>query len=568
MAPPSLQRFLKLSLMKSRPSSPGVRHVRRSWLGILALGLVVQTPVAPSLGAQTPTFPTSDATIRRIWAQGMDSSQVQRLAQVLLDSIGPRLTGTARQKMANDWLLSLYKQWGVEGHNEKIGTWRGWRRGHSHIDLVTPRQRTLEGTMLAWSPGTKSKDVTAPTVILPRFADSTEFVKWLPQAKGKFVLVSAPQPTCRPTENWQQHATPASKARMDSLRADVNREWGGTSVRGTGYSNALGTGSLGMRLEEGGVAGVITSRPKNAWGTIDVFESYNTKAPAIGLSCEDYGLVFRLTENRQAPTVRLNLDADLLGEQPIFNTIGMIRGTEKPDEYVVLSGHFDSFDGGSGATDNGTGSLTMLEAMRILSTVYPKPKRTILIGHWTAEEHGLVGSRAFSEDHPEVVQGLQALFNQDNGTGRVQSVNAGGLPNAGEHLRQWLAALPTEMSAAITPRIPGSPSGGGSDDASFACYGAPAFGLGGVSWDYGSYTWHTNRDTYDKIVFDDLRFNATLTAMLAYLAANDATTITRERATAEQIRPQGGAGAGPGGGGAFAWPTCQKAPRQTNPRLR
>ncbi|MBL0938074.1 MAG: M20/M25/M40 family metallo-hydrolase [Gemmatimonadaceae bacterium] len=532
------------------------------YLGLLSLALGAGAASAQTAG----TFPSPDPTLSRIWSMGMDSSQVQRLGQVLLDSLGPRLTGTARQKMANDWLLSLYKQWGAEGRNEQIGTWRGWRRGHSHIDLIEPRVRSLEGTMLAWSPGTKSKDVTANTVILPRFADSTEFVKWLPQAKGKFVLVSAPQPTCRPTENWTTHATPASKARMDSLRAEVGREWGGTSVRGTGYSNALGTGSLGVRLEEGGVAGVISSRPKNAWGTIDVFESYNTKAPAIALSCEDYGLVFRLTENNQAPKMRLNLDADVLGEQPIFNTIGMLKGTEKPDEYVVLSAHFDSFDGGSGATDNGTGSLTMLEAFRLLAKAYPKPKRTILVGHWTAEEHGLVGSRAFSEDHPEVVAGLQALFNQDNGTGRIQGVNAGGLPNAGVHLREWLGKLPTEVSSGLTPRIPGSPSGGGSDDASFACHGAPAFGLGGVSWDYGTYTWHTNRDTYDKVVFDDLKHNATVVAMLAYLASEDPTKITRERATAAEMAPRGGQGAA--GGGTFAWPTCQKAPRKTNPRLR
>ncbi len=513
--------------------------------------------------AQTPaSFPASEPVLERIWRLGMDSSQVQRLGQVLLDSLGPRLTGTARQKAANDWLVSLYKQWGVEGRNEQIGTWRGWRRGHSHIDLVSPRVRTLEGTMLAWSPGTKKKDLTAPTIILPRFADSTEFVRWLPQAKGKLVLVSAPQPTCRPTDSWAANATPASKARMDSLRAEVQREWGGANVRGTGYSNALGTGSLGMRLEQGGVAGVITSRPKNAWGTIDVFESYNTVAPAVALSCEDYGLVFRLTENNQQPTLRLNLDADLLGEQPIFNTLGIIKGSEKPDEYVLLSAHFDSFDGGSGATDNGTGSLTMLEAFRLLTQVYPKPKRTIIVGHWTAEEHGLVGSRAYTEDHPEVVQGLQALFNQDGGTGRILSVGAGGLPNGGEHLTQWMSRLPKEFTSVVSARIPGSPSGGGSDDASFACYGAPAFGMGGTSWEYGNYTWHTNRDTFDKVVWDDVKHNATLTAMLAYLASEDPTKITRERATAEQIAP------GRGGAGAFAWPTCQKAPRKTSPRLR
>lgn len=541
------------------------RHMTPRRSRALLRGLVAASSLLLPAGvtAQTPaSFPASEPVLERIWRVGMDSSQVQRLGQVLLDSLGPRLTGTARQKAANDWLVSLYKQWGVDGRNEQIGTWRGWRRGHSHIDLVSPRVRTLEGTMLAWSPGTKKKALTASTLILPRFADSTEFVRWLPQAKGKLVLVSAPQPTCRPTDSWAANATPASKARMDSLRADVQREWGGANVRGTGYSNALGTGSLGLRLEQGGVAGVITSRPKNAWGTIDVFESYNTVAPAVALSCEDYGLVFRLTENQQSPTLRLNLDADLLGEQPIFNTLGIIKGTEKPDEYVLLSAHFDSFDGGSGATDNGTGSLTMLEAFRLLTQVYPKPKRTIIVGHWTAEEHGLVGSRAYTEDHPEVVQGLQALFNQDGGTGRILGVGAGGLPNGGEHLTQWMSRLPKEFTSVVSARIPGSPSGGGSDDASFACYGAPAFGMGGTSWEYFSYTWHTNRDTFDKVVWDDVKHNATLTAMLAYLASEDPTKITRERATAEQIAP------GRGNTGAFAWPTCQTAPRKTAPRLR
>ena len=531
-------------------------HLRRA--ATLA-AVLASVPVA----ADAQTFPVDDAVIKRIWSQGMDSSQAMRLGQVLLDSLGPRLTGTAMQKAAGDWLMQLYKSWGVEARHEQVGTWRGWRRGHSHIDLLTPRVRTLEGTMLGWSPGTGGRDVVAPTIILPFFPDSTEFVKWLPQVRGKFVLVSAAMPTCRPTDNWTTHATPESKARMDSLRGAVQREWT-TRVRNTGYSLALGSGSLGIRLEEAGAAGVVTSRPKNAWGTIDVFETYNTRTPAVALSCEDYGLVYRLTENNQGPTLRINTDAELLGEQPIFNTVGMIRGTEKPDEYVMLSAHFDSFDGGSGATDNGTGTLTMLEAMRILSTVYPKPKRTILIGHWTAEEHGLVGSRAFSEDHPEVREGLQALFNQDNGTGRIQSINAAGLPDGGKHLEQWLSKIPTEMSARVNLRNPGAPSGGGSDDASFACYGLPAFGMGGVSWDYGNYTWHSNRDTFDKVVFDDIKFNATLTAMLVYLASESPTKVGRDRITDAQMSQMRGGNTPT----SFTWPTCQKAPRKTNPRMR
>ena len=557
---------------------------------IIATALLIAGP----LSAQT--FPTDDAVLRRIWTIGMDSSHTQPLAQVFFDSIGPRLSGTGRQKMANDWAVKTYTAWGIAAKNEQVGTWRGWRRGHSHIDLMTPRVRTLEGTMLGYSPGTAGKDVVAGTVILPRFADSTAFVQWLPQAKGKLVLVSAPMPTCRPVEEYSAQATPPSKVRMDSLRRAVQQEWAGPNVRGTGLSNALGTGELGLRLEKAGVAGIVTSRAKDAWGTIEIFETYNTKAPAIALSCEDYGLVYRLTDNKQGPTLRLNLDAQLLGEQPIFNTIGTLRGSEKPNEYVVLSAHFDSWDGASGATDNGTGTLTMMEAMRLLKQAYPNPKRTIVVGHWTAEEHGLVGSKAYAEDHADVREGMQALFNQDNGTGRIVNLSAGGLPNAAVHIESWMSKLPTEFTQQVRFGGVGTPATGGSDNASFACHGAPAFSLGSTGFDYGSYTWHTNRDTFDKVWFDDLKANATLTAMLAYLASEDPTRITREQVDAAAVMAQrqaaaaaaaaataataatsaataatpSGAGRGRGDGSpaAFAWPMCTRAPRATAPRLK
>lgn len=519
--------------------------------------------LAPRLVAQT--LPADDPVLRRIWTLGMDSSQTEVLAQVLFDSIGPRMTGTAQQKSGNDWLVRTYARWGIAARNEKTGTWRGWRRGTSHIDLIAPRVRTLEGTMLGFSPGTGGKPIAARPIILPRFADSTEFVKWLPQARGRLVLVSAPQPTCRAVDDWTAQATPASKEKMDSLRAQVRREWANPDVRGTGYSLALGTGELGLRLEAAGVAGILTSRPKDAWGTIEIFDTYNKRAPAVALSCEDYGLVYRLTEHNQGPIVRLALDATRLPERPIFNTIATIPG-ELATEYVMFSAHFDSWDGSSGATDNGTGSIMMMEAMRILKQAYPRPKRTILVGHWTSEENGLVGSRAFSEDHPEVLEGLMVLMNQDNGTGRVVRMSAAGLPNAARHVEGWLGKIPTELRSQITFAGAGTPSGGGSDDASFACHGLPAFSLGGQGWSYGNYTWHTNRDTYDKIVFDDLRANATLAAMLAYLAAEDSTRITLGRVDLPTVAAQ--AEAAGGRPGPRQWPECTDAPRETKPRLK
>jgi hypothetical protein len=112
----------------------------------------------------------------------MDSSLAMPLLQTLSDSIGPRLTGTPEIQRGNDWLVRTYTGWGVTARNERVGTWKGWRRGATHLDLVGPRTRTLEATMLAWSPGTRGRDVTAPVVVLPALADSAAFQAWLPSA--------------------------------------------------------------------------------------------------------------------------------------------------------------------------------------------------------------------------------------------------------------------------------------------------------------------------------------------------------------------------------------------------
>jgi hypothetical protein len=560
------------------------------------------------LTALTSASAQTDPVIQRIWRLGMDSSRVEFLAARLFDSIGPRLTGTPNMRSAQQWLVKNYTSWGIDAKVEQYGTWRGWRRGYSHVDLVAPRQRTLDATMLGWSPGTGKIDVEATTIILPKFADSTEFVKWLPQVKGKLVLISPPTAVCRPAADLQENATPASLARMDSARAATTREWGNSGAdntyRGTGYTMGLGGGSLSIRLDAAGVAGTLTSRPKDAWGTREVFETYSTRAPGLSLSCEDYGLVYRLTENKMSPRIRMNLDAELLGEQPASNVIATMKGTTKPNEYVMLSAHFDSWDASSGATDNGTGSLVMHEAMRILKQVLPRPQRTIMAGHWSAEENGLVGSRSFATDHPEIVNGIQALFNQDNGTGRIERLSASGWPDAPNHLLKWYDQLPKYFQDQAPFYGGGGASaigtaGGGSDNASFACYGAPTFGLGARGWDYSQYTWHTERDTYDKVIFDDLKANATLVAMLAYLASEDPDPVRRDSTIALITRPRpdsvvaanegrggrGGRGGGGGGGGgrggrggggragADAPPRvltiadCPKGDRKTKPRL-
>lgn len=520
--------------------------------------------------AAAQQYASPDPVIRAIWNEGMDNSQLPRLAQALLDSIGPRLTGTPGIRSGNEWLVRMYGSWGITARNERYGMWPEWVRGVAHIDLLTPRVRSLEGGLLAWSPGTGGRDVTGPAIVLPDVADSAAFEAWLPQARGKFVLVSFAEPTCRPNDQWQTLGAPGSFERMDSVRTRDRAAWT-ERVRRTGFTtpSGLGAGRLGRRLGEAGASGVVTTRwDNNGWGTRRVFGDLRQVVPAIDLSCEDYGLVFRLAERNQAPTLRLRADAEMRAEQPVFNTIAEIKGSEKPNEYVMLSAHFDSWDGSSGATDNGTGTLVMLEAMRLLRKAYPNPKRTIIVGHWSSEEQGLNGSRAWAEDHPEVVRGLQALFNQDNGTGRVVNLSASGFMEVGGNLARWLAKVPNDIGGRVQLSVPGSPAGGGSDNASFVCYGAPAFSLGASDWGYGPYTWHTNRDTFDKIVFEDLLANATLTAMLVYLASEDPETLSRERRVfdvgnspaAAALGRGGRGGRGGGGGGAGrgggAWPTC------------
>ncbi len=523
--------------------------------------LVAALATIGARAAHAQAFPTNDPVLRRLWTLGMDSSQTYPLMQALLDSIGPRLTGTPNQTAANEWIIAKYTSWGVNARAEQYGTWMGWRRGVTHVDLIQPRVRSLEAIMLAWSPGTpRGAPVDAGVVVLPDVQTTAEFDAWLPQARGRFVLTSMAQPTCRPDANWREFADSASFARMRAQRTEMTRAWNQRLMRATGDTSAgMANRNLHAKLAAAGARGLFTNLWSQGWGVDKIFNARpGQQIPSIDLSCEDYGLVYRLADNRQNPVVRVQAESQSLGEVPVFNVIGEIRGSEKPDEYVMLSAHFDSWDGGSGATDNGTGTITMLEAMRILKLAYPSPKRTIIVGHWSSEEQGLVGSRAFAADHPEIVKGMQALFNQDNGTGRVVNVSASGLVDATGQLAGWLARVPRDITRNITFGFVGAPGGGGTDNASFVCYGAPAFGLGSLGWDYGAYTWHTNRDTFDKVVFDDLKNNVVLTAMLAYLASEDPTMMSRTRANV--FNPFTGR---PG-----QWPECQTPPRKSSEWIR
>lgn len=523
--------------MKAQTNHKRVSRIR--YMAALLLLMSAQS----SLQAQVKD-PIVDAIVK----EGTDNSQLQKLAHELVDGIGPRLVGSPQMKQANDWAVAKYGQWGITARNEKWGEWRGWERGITHIDMVYPRVKSLEGMQLAWSPTTGGKAVTAELIIIPDLADSAAFAQWLPNVKGKFVMISMLQPTGRPDYNWQEFGTKESVDKMKKERTELTEAWR-KRIEKTKYTNR----TLPVALEKAGAAGVVMSNWSAGFGVNKIFSAYTTKIPTIDIGLEDYGLLYRLTESGQKPQISVRTESKENGMVPVFNTIAEIKGTEKPDEYVILSAHFDSWDGGTGATDNGTGTITMMEAMRILKKIYPNPKRTILVGHWGSEEQGLNGSRAFVEDHPEIVQNMQALFNQDNGTGRVVNISGQGFLHSYEYITRWLSKVPSDIRQQITTTFPGTPGGGGSDFASFVAVGAPGFSLSSNSWSYGSYTWHTNRDTYDKIVFDDVRNNAILTAILAYMASEDPNKTSREKS----VMPINGRTGQP-----MTWPAQSKATRK------
>jgi len=491
---------------------------------------------------------SKDPVVQGIIKEATENSQLKKLAQELTDGIGPRLVGTPQMKQAHDWAVSKYKSWGISAKNEQWGEWRGWERGITHIDMVHPRVESLEGMQLAWSPSTSGKTVTAETIILADVADSIAFQNWLPSVKGKFVMISMQQPTGRDDRNWEEFATKESLEKMKSERANASTAW-----RNRIGKTGLNPKSLALAIEKAGAAGIVASNWSAGFGVNKIFGAQSTKIPTVDISLEDYGMLYRLTESGIKPKISIRADSKELGMMPTFNTIAEIKGTEKPEEYVILSAHFDSWDGGTGATDNATGTITMLEAMRILKKMYPNPKRTILVGHWGSEEQGLNGSRAFVEDHPEIVKNIQAVFNQDNGTGRVVDLSGQGFLHAYEYLNRWLNPVPSDILSEIKTSFPGTPGGGGSDYASFVAAGAPAFSLSSLSWAYGNYTWHTNRDTYDKIVFDDVQNNAILTAILAYMASED----PAKSSTVKSVLP-----ANPRTGQPMSWPATRQPIRK------
>src|SRR5918999_3468918 len=253
--------------------------------------LTALTATLPVGTAAAQTFRTDDPVIRRMWQVGMQQSQTEALAQVLIDSIGPRLSGTPGFQSSVEWLERKYREWGVTVRRERYGTWRGWQQGTVHMEMIAPRVQNLEVELLAWSPGTGGRPVEGDVVVIPQLADAAAARGWLGTVRGKFVLIDPPEIMCRAPQELERYARAATVKRIDSLRAQVRRVEDARfeSLVPPGVSPQNAFRAVTARLDSAGIIGIGTLTWSVGWGVNKIFSAAPTRAPSVDLSCEDYG---------------------------------------------------------------------------------------------------------------------------------------------------------------------------------------------------------------------------------------------------------------------------------------
>ena len=295
--------------------------MKRIVFAIAFSGLVVTT----SAPITAQTLAVDDPVLKNIWTEAMENSQLEQLAHELMDGYGTRLTGSRQYQAAHQWAVDKFSAWGITAENEQYGTWIGWERGITHVDLLEPWVRTLDAMSHSWSPGTK-RPIKAEALIVPIVANAEEFQAWLPEVDGKFVLVSFPEPTGRPDEVWQASATPASYEKMQEERNAARQAFNENYGR-AGFEGRRPESAMVAALEEAGAAGILSMSWHGDWGTYRVFGGSTKEIPSVQLALEDYTMLYRMARGGMHPIIELEAESENLGPQPALNTVAMIPGT-------------------------------------------------------------------------------------------------------------------------------------------------------------------------------------------------------------------------------------------------
>jgi len=520
----------------------GVRHVLIRALP-LVMAVIVSSPAAGQRFGGPPADqqePIDTAAIEKIKAEGFGNSQVMNIMSWLTDVYGPRLTGSPIAKRAGDWAIEQFKKWGLS--NVAYEWWgpfgRGWVNDRMIAQVTAPVAFPLIAYPAAWSDGTNGMVHSQAVIVPDTIRTASEFAPYRGKLKGRIVLSQPPRPTPPLFD------PPGRRLTEEQLNAMSNPYplgggRGGGFGRGRGRGgNPLPAGATPVDLDacfiQEGVAAVLRPGSGNSTGG-NVFVSGGGSrdadapkaTPLVSLTPEHYGRIYRILEKGVPVAMDLEVRNTFVTDNlNSFNIVGEIPGTDKADEVVMIGAHFDSWQAGTGATDNAAGSAVMMEAMRILKTLGLPMRRTVRIGLWTGEEQGLLGSRAYVAEHfgdratmelKPAASKLSGYYNVDNGTGAIRGIYLQGNDAVGSIFSQWMRVLNSD-SISVGYINPGNT--GGTDHLSFDAVGIPGFQFIQDPVEYGTRTHHSSQDVYERIQEVDMKHNAVAVATFVYLTAN------------------------------------------------
>ncbi len=454
----------------------------------------------------------------RLIAEAMDSSEVMSNLQYLSDMIGPRLTGSAAMRRANDWTADRFRRYGLVTRLEPWQFGVTWERGPAALRILAPFERNLVGHSWAWTAGTGGKALSGPVVRIDASVPESLSAN-LGKVRGAWVML-------RPAASIWNPDGPPMTAADSAAQSEARRQRFAPPADTTEAARKARDQFATDRpyvLKKAGALGVLTDGGKE-FGLLTMSGSPNRVSPLpnVVIAHEDYALFDRLLAQGATPRVEGRIDTRL-GKTPVpqWNTVAEIPGTDWPEQVVVLGAHLDSWDLGTGVTDNGTGSMVVLEAARAIMRSGLKPKRTIRFILFTGEEQGLLGSRAYAAAHAAESDSIQAVLVLDNGTGMILGQALQG--------RDELEQLWRDLLAPVVPLGAGrvrQANKGGTDHLAFVPYGVPAFNFDQESRGY-NHTHHSQVDTYDHAVASDLRQASAVMAVTAFELANLAQLLPR-----------------------------------------
>ncbi|MBA3659166.1 MAG: M20/M25/M40 family metallo-hydrolase [Gemmatimonadales bacterium] len=482
----------------------------RSGVWILALGVV---PVAGPIRAQT----VDTTGTGRLIAQAMDHSEVMENLQHLSDVIGPRLTGSAAMRRANEWTAGRFRAYGLHAALEPWNFGVTWERGPVQAQLIAPFTRALTAHSWAWTVGTDG--VQSGPVVAANLSSPDSLQAYERKVRGAWVLAGPPYPVWNPDG---PEAMPEDSAAIQEALRLRQLPFADTTAAAVRTRRQYGI-DLPYVLKRAGALGILVDGAKEH-GLMTMSGSPTSVAPLprLVVAHEDYTHLTRLIESGIVPRIEARV-SNTLGRTPVrqWNTVAEIRGSQRPGQVVILGAHLDSWDLGTGTTDNGTGSMVVLEAARAITRSGLKPKRTIRFILFSGEEQGLLGSRAYAAAHRADADSIQAVLVLDNGTGAITGQALQGRNDLAELWKALLAPVAALGADSVRDAMKR-----GTDHLSFLPYGVPGFNFDQIRRGY-DHTHHSQVDTYDHAVPADLRQASAVMAATAYELANLPALIAR-----------------------------------------